>query len=72
MVSGLYLLHQTLAALIQNICRCEYGRPGKRPSAPFLTTQELYARYASLIPPLSAMFSPWVLMPLIWNVNAMH
>merc|ERR550539_1603936 len=62
---GRYFEHQVFPALIQNICSGEYFvKPGSLGSSPFLFAQLWYALYASFMPPLSAMFSPWVLIPL--------
>lgn len=62
--------HQVCAAEIQNICSGEYWcNPGRRFSIPFFFVHFLYALYENLSPPLSAMFSPWELMPFICKKN---
>lgn len=58
--------HHVCAADIQNICSGVYCcKPGSRDSRPYFVDHFLYALYANLMPPLSAMFSPCVLMPFI-------
>ena len=58
--------HQTCAKLTKNSC-CgdKWCRPGRRGTLCFCN-QRCMARYASLIPALSAIFSPCVCNPFTW------
>lgn len=55
--SSVYFAHQKLAALNQNICSDVRLNPANIFSGLFLASQLLNARYAILMPPVSAMFS---------------
>lgn len=50
--------HHIWAEEIQNSCSCVYFMPGNFPSGLLSFSQLLYAIYACLVPPLSAIFSP--------------
>lgn len=63
-----YTEHHVCAADSQNNCCGVESNPGSFGSAPLARTHSRYALYDSLMPPLSAIFSPWVLIPFNWKI----
>lgn len=62
-----YTEHHVCAADSQNSCCGVESNPGNFGSGPLVRTHSRYALYDSLMPPLSAIFSPWVLIPFNWK-----
>lgn len=62
-----YTEHHVCAADSQNSCCGVKSNPGNFGSGPLVRTHSRYALYDSLMPPLSAIFSPCVLIPFSWK-----
>lgn len=63
----------TLAKVRKNNCSCvNFSSPGSFGSRPFRNVYSRYAWIASLSPPLSAIFSPSVLLLSTWNDKTIY